>query len=220
MTWFNKEFINFFKNLSENNNKTWFDENRNIYENDVKKPFLAFVNEMIIRIQKFESDVKIAPNEAVFRINNDIRFSKDKTPYKTHAGAIISKFGRKDKGYPGLYMQFSFDKIQVYGGIYMVESDVINRIRELIADNLEDFQALYKDKVFKKHYGQILGDKNKRLSPNFQKLLDKEPLIANKQFYFGAELNPKIILKPELPDVMMEYYHAGKKISDFLKEGF
>lgn len=220
MSYFNKDFINFFKNLAINNNKDWFDSNRSVYENEVKKPLHSFVNEIILRIQKFDNEIKISSNDAVFRINNDVRFSKNKTPYKTHIGAIISKFGRKDKGYPGMYIQLSFDKMQIYGGVYMVENDVIQRIREMIAENLEEFQSLYNDKVFKKYYGEIIGEKNKRLTPNFQKLLEKEPLIANKQFYFGAEIDAKIILKPNLPDILMEYYQAGKKLCDFLKEGF
>ena len=220
MGYFNNDFLNFFKNLSQNNNKLWFDENRKIYETEVKKPFYSFINEMIMKIQEFEPEIKINPADAIFRINNDIRFSKEKTPYKTHVGANISKFGRKDKSYPGFYFQFSYDKIMIYGGAYMLETPVLQKIREHIAENLEEFQSAYTDKTFKKYFGKILGEQNKRLPANLQQIIEKEPLIANKQFYYGAELSAKIILKPELPDILMEYYHAGRNINSFLRDGF
>src|SRR5688572_23573096 len=116
MPYFSTDFIKFFKDLAKNNSSEWFNENRKVYEKEVKKPFATFVEEMIGRIRTHEPQVKIKAADAIMRINKDIRFSKDKTPYNTHVAANISPFGKKDKSYPGFYFQFSADGIKIVGG--------------------------------------------------------------------------------------------------------
>ncbi|MGE0567016.1 MAG: DUF2461 domain-containing protein [Bacteroidia bacterium] len=220
MKHFNPAFLKFFNELSKNNSTEWFNENRKTYEKEVKKPFSDFVDEMIKRIQKHEPDVKIKASEAIMRINKDIRFSKDKTPYNTHVSANISVYGKKDKSYPGFYFQLSPKGIMIYGGAYMVENTTLQALRSHIADNLKEFVKIYSDKSFKEKYGKIQGEQNKRIPPEFQKVVVKEPLIANKQFFYSAELKPVLITSDKLPDELMKYYLAGKKINDFLKMAF
>lgn len=217
MKYFNPTFLNFFKELSNNNSTKWFNENRKIYETEVKKPFAVFVEEMIARIQKYEPEVQIKPSEAITRINKDIRFSKDKTPYNLHVSANISVYGKKDKSYPGFYFQLSPDCVAIYGGAYMVDNTTLQNIRNYISNHLSEFSNAYNDKLFTEKFGQIQGEQNKRIPPEFQDVVKKEPLIANKQFYFAAELKPDLIISDELPEKLMEYYLAGKKVNDFLK---
>lgn len=220
MKHFKPEFVKFFKDLSKNNNTAWFDENRKTYEKEVKEPFAAFVGEMIQRIQKFEPDVKIKPADAISRINKDIRFSKDKTPYNTHLSANISPYGKKDKAYPGFYFQLSHDKIMVYGGAYAVEPPMLQKLRKNIAKNPKAFAAAYNDKNFKEKFGAIQGEKHKRVPEEFQEAAAKEPLIANKQFYYMGEIKADHITKDSLADTLMEYYKAGKKMNEFLRQAF
>jgi uncharacterized protein (TIGR02453 family) len=217
MIYFNSGFIEFFKQLSINNTTQWFNENRKTYEQEVKKPFASFVEEMINRIRKYEPEIKIKPSDAIMRINKDIRFSKGKTPYNTHVAANISVFGKKDKSYPGFYFQLSHDKSMMYGGVYMLDPPTLQKARNYIAQNLEDFSSAYNDENFKEKFGEIQGEKHKRVPEEFQNIAPKEPLIANKQFYYMAEMKPDILTKPELPDKLIEYYLAGKKLNDFLK---
>ncbi len=220
MQYFDPDFLEFFKELSDNNNKAWFDVNRKRYESVVKEPFIKFVEEIIYRIQKIENDVFIRPTDAIFRINKDIRFSKDKSPYKTQVSANISKFGKKDKSYPSMYFELSPNGVMIYGGVYMVEKDMLARIRYHIAENQDEFKKAYTGKDFVEKYGTIQGEKNKRIPENFIDVVEVEPLIANKQLYFGAALNSELILQPFLPDVLMEYYSAGREVNEFLREPF
>lgn len=215
---FTQRFIDFFEGLSSNNSKQWFDANRNIYEKEVKKPFTAFVNEMIMQINKHEPEVEIKPSDAIMRINKDIRFSKDKIPYNTHVAANISAFGKKDKGYPGFYFQFSHEKIRIIGGSYMIEPERLQKIREYIAEHPEGFNQACTDSDFLKRYKEVKGDKNKRLPKDFLEMLDRVPLIANKQFFYESELSADWILKDGLADKLMEFYLAGKPLNDFLKD--
>ncbi len=220
MRYFNDSFINFFNELSANNNKAWFDEHRKVYEKEVKKPFASLVQEMINRINKHESEVQIKPSEAIMRINKDIRFSKEKIPYNTHVGANISKFGKKDKSYPGFYFQLSPRGIMIYGGIYMVDTKKLQSIRHYISDHLKAFSEAYSDPLFIKTYKKIAGEQNKRIPKEFQEIVKKEPLVANKQFYYSTELPQTVITSEQLPEKLMACYLAGRNMSDFLREGW
>lgn len=218
MAYIDKEFINFFKNLSLNNNTSWFDENRKTYESEVKIPFRKLVDEMIIRIKKHQPEINISSSDAIFRINKDIRFSKDKTPYNTHVSANISSQGRKSKEEPGFYFQISHEGITVYGGAYQVEPASLHKIRSYISNNLKLFANTYNDKTFKDKFVSIQGEQSKKIPDEFKSIVDKEPLIANKQFYYAATIKPKVITQDDLADVLMDYYLAGKKMNEFLKK--
>lgn len=220
MSYFTTAFIQFFKDLALNNNSEWFHQNKKTYEKEVKEPFARFVDEMISRIKKYEPDINIRPSDAIMRINNDIRFSKDKTPYKTHVAANISLYGKKDKGYPGFYLQLSHEGVIIYGGVYMVDNPTLHKIRLFIVNNHETLSLAINDQTFKTKYCALQGEKNKRLPAELQQFAGKEPLIANKQFYFGTVLPAELITKSDLADTLMEYYLAGKGVNSFFQEAY
>jgi uncharacterized protein (TIGR02453 family) len=217
MSYFDKAFFGFFKDLSANNSTAWFAENRKRYETSVKEPFRKLVEEMIRNIRKYQPEIGITAADAIFRINKDVRFSKEKIPYNTHVSANISSQGRRSKEEPGFFFQLSHDRITVFGGAYAVEPANLQKIRKAIAKDPKGFAALYSDRNFKEKFGAIQGERNKKIPDEFKAAAGKEPLIANKQFFFSAEINPKALLQADLPEVLMEYYKAGKKMNDYLK---
>ena len=208
MAWFTSDFNQFFKDLAKNNNKEWFDANRKRYEAGVKKPFEAFVTEAIKRIGKHDKSVSIEAKEAIFRINKDIRFSKDKTPYKLEASAIISPAGRKDHNTPGIYFAFGPENVKFYGGCYSPEKEQILAIREAIMKDGKGFRKVIDAKAFTTLFGTVQGEANKVLPPEFKAAAVKEPLIANKQFYVGAEKPAKLVTDPKLMDALMDHWLA------------
>ncbi|MCB0757890.1 MAG: DUF2461 domain-containing protein [Flavobacteriales bacterium] len=216
MAWFSPDFNRFFIELAANNNKDWFHANRTRYENVVKQPFERFVGEMITRVAKVDPKVRIEPKEAIFRINRDVRFSKDKAPYKLNRSALISAAGRKDMNAPGIYFELGPEVVRIYGGAYMPDKDALIRIRSRIAKDLTKFRKLREDKDFIKRFGTVQGEANKRLPPEFQAAAAKEPLLYNKQLYYGAELPPKLVTSPKLPDLLMEHYAAMAPMNAFL----
>jgi len=218
MAWFTPEYNRFFKELAANNNKEWFDANKKRYESAVKKPFEAFVGEVIARIAKVDPRIRIEPKEAIFRINRDIRFSNDKTPYKLNRSALVSPAGRRDHNAPGIYFQLGADSVGFYGGAYQPEKDELQRLRERIMDEPKKFKALYQDKAFKKLLGEVQGEKNKILPAEFREAAAKEPLLYNKQLYYGADLPAKTVVDPKLADILMDHYHAMRPMSQFLLE--
>lgn len=216
MAWFSPDFNRFFIELAANNNKDWFDANRTRYEKEVKNPFETFVSEMIERIAKVDPKIRIGPKEAIFRINRDVRFSKDKAPYKLNRSALITAAGRKDMSTPGIYFELGPEAVHIYGGAYMPDKDALLRIRSRIEKDLPKFKKLRESKEFVKHFGSIQGEANKRLPPELQAAAAREPLLFNKQFYYGAELPPKMVTSPQLPDALMEHYHAMAAMNKFL----
>lgn len=215
---FSTSYLQFFIDLASNNNSVWFNANRATYEKMVKQPFAAFVSEMIRRIQQYEPEVQIKPGDAIMRINNDIRFSKDKTPYKLHMCANISEFGKRNLGFPGFFFQLSPENIQIYGGVYMVDNPTLLKIRTYMAAHPDELREAIANQDFVAKFGSIQGETNKRLAPEFAALLPQLPLIANKQFYYGASLPAELILSDNLPETLMEYYRAGRSVSRFFQE--
>ncbi len=211
-----KEFHSFFKDLAKNNNRDWFHANKKRYETGVKEPFKELVSELISQTQKFDPEVQIEPKEGIFRINRDIRFSKDKTPYKTYSSAIISKYGRKGKDYPGYYLHLSPGELSIGGGAYFLEKGDLQKVRQYISDHPKEFAKVYKNKKFVGLFETIKGEQNKRLPKEFQAPAEKEPLIANKQFYFMTNIDPKMSLEKDFVKFVINHFKTGKILNDFL----
>jgi uncharacterized protein (TIGR02453 family) len=216
MQYFAQDFIDFFDELKRNNNRDWFQINKKRYEQSVKIPFENFIQDMIFKIQEDDENLMTTPKESIFRIYRDIRFSNDKTPYKTHASAVIVNGGRKNYTEPGVYIEISSDKLNFYSGIYQMSKEQLWSVREYISSNLKDFENLINDKAFKKYFGKVEGKKNKRLPIEFRQILEKQPLIANKQFYYIGKVDIKKILSKNLTGHLMKYYYAAKPMNQFL----
>lgn len=216
MAWFTPDYNMFFKDLAKNNNKEWFDANRKRYEASVKKPFEAFVAEAIARIAKHDKAIAIASKDAIFRINKDIRFSKDKTPYKLEASAIISPAGRKDHSVPGIYFAFGPEATKFYGGCYQPEKEQLLAIREAIMKDGKGFRKAISGKPFVTLFKAVQGEANKVLPPEFKAHAIKEPLIANKQFYVVAEKPAKLVEDAKLMDAFMEHWMAMRPLNEWL----
>jgi uncharacterized protein (TIGR02453 family) len=221
MTYFRPAYLQFFQELALNNHREWFHANKKTYEKEVKEPFKAFVQALIDEAGKVEPDIIIDPKDAIFRINRDIRFSKDKSPYKLYNSAVISANGKKEKSKPGgFYVELSADYLRIYQGAYMVGKEDLQRLREHLAAHAEEFAALISEKDFVDTYGAIRGDKHKRIPKELKEAAEQQPLIYNKQFYYFAELPPETILEEELVSIVMDTYRKGKPLADFLAKGF
>lgn len=216
MAWFTPGYNSFFKELAANNNKEWFDANKKRYEKDVKQPFEAFVGAVIERVRKVDPQVRIEPKEAIFRINRDVRFSNDKTPYKLNRSALVAPGGRKDHASPGIYFELGPENVGFYGGAYMPEKEALYELRERIAGDLKTFKKLREDKTFVKLFGGIRGERNKIIPAEFREAAAKEPLLFNKQLYFAAELPARTVTDPKLLDLLVEHYQAMRPMGLFL----
>jgi uncharacterized protein (TIGR02453 family) len=218
MAYFDERFMGFFEGLAIDNSKAYFDENRKVYEQAVREPFKELVADMIVRIQEHEPELDIEPKDAIFRINRDIRFSKDKTPYKTHVGAHISRGGRTNHQYPGFYFHLSNDNVKVAGGVWSPDKEGVYKVRSRIAEDPEGFAGAIDDSTFKKTFGQVDGDRLKRVPPEFKEAALVQPYVANKAWYYMTEFDPDVIVTDGLPDALMDRYMAGQSVTLFLRD--
>jgi uncharacterized protein (TIGR02453 family) len=216
MTHFSQAYFDFFRELETNNNRDWFNANKARFENQVKKPFERFIVDLIDRMQMVEPAIVITPQEAMFRIYRDTRFSADKTPYKNHLSAVVAPGGRKGSLSPGAYFEIGGHDAKVYGGVYMPDKDELRRIREKIAAMPDEFERLLQEPDFKDIYGEILGEKQKRLPKEFMEAANRQHLIFNQSFYFFHRFQPEEVLQPDFLNQVMNCYLAGAPVSRFL----
>src|ERR1700722_20874047 len=127
MSHFTPAFFKFFDQLAKNNNKEWFDANRPTYEKEVKEPIRKFVTLIINELAKDHPDILKDASKSIFRINRDIRFSKDKSLYKDHVGAVFSRSGTRDTR-PGYYLHLGAKDIFLGGGVYEADKPMIEKI--------------------------------------------------------------------------------------------
>ncbi len=218
MKYFEPQFVTFFEQLSKNNNKEWFHAHRKDYDQYIKDPFELFMIDLIDNIStKIDADIDLNAKKSIFRINKDIRFSKDKTPYKTHRGAGLAKGGRKSN-HPGFYIHMNHEKVMCGGGSYFLDKEQLKAIRTEISYETDQFEQLINNSKFKKYFGEIQGDKNIRIPKEFQETHAIQPLVANKLFYYMSDMPVSLITSDKLMSELMKRYKVGYEINKFLKE--
>ena len=155
--------IKFLKDLKKNNNRPWFEKNRKLYE-DAKADFAEFIQAVIDKHSKNDSTIKeqLAKN-CLFRINRDVRFSKDKSPYKSNMGASINRNGKKSL-LAGYYFHLEPGQCFAGGGIWMPMPDDLKKVRQEVDYNFADFKKIIGSKKFKSVYGDISQQAEYKLS--------------------------------------------------------
>lgn len=214
------KYVEFFKGLEKNNNMEWFHEHKKQYEQNVKAPFLDLLDELLSVLTGWDTSLSMSAKDALFRINKDLRFSKDKTPYHTLLKAGISSGGKKSK-LPGYYLGISADKIHVGGGLFNLDTNTLKAVRMLIADKPEEFMAIINDQDFKSTFGGLKGDRSKRLDKALQQVQSEVPQVANKQFYAMCEVPVKNYLDSNgLPDMILQHFGLIRPLNEYLNRAF
>ncbi|MGE5603896.1 MAG: DUF2461 domain-containing protein [Nitrososphaerales archaeon] len=178
--------VSYLAELALNNNKPWFDEHRPIYER-LRGDWLAFVGQVIPGIAQFDPPVTIvSPKDSMFRINRDVRFSKDKTPYKTSFSAAICPQGRSS-GLPSYYFHITeAAELMIAGGIYMPQPDILGQIRKYIAGYPDRLSAVLADPAFARTFGTIDGERLKRPPQGYDETTPMIDYIKLKSFTAGV----------------------------------
>ena len=146
--------LKFLKDLKKNNNKPWFDSHRKEYD-AAKNDFMIFIQTVIDKHSKSDPTIKsITAKDCLFRINRDVRFSKDKSPYKTNMGAYINRGGKKSL-FGGYYFHCEPGQAFVGGGLWMPMPPELNKVRQEIDYNLDKFKKIITSKKFKSVYKDL-----------------------------------------------------------------
>ncbi len=213
-----QSYSTFFKELSDNNHKEWFHANKKRYENDVKAPFIEVLEAVIPKLKEWENKIDEDPKKALFRINRDIRFSKDKSPYNTIMKAGFSPGGKKSE-LPGFYLGIDAQSIHVGGGLFMISASELKVLRHAIADDPKALVEIVNATGFVQNFGKLKGDRAKRLDKNLMAVAEQTDLIFHKQFYAMAEfpLAPFFGSK-SIVDEILEHFEAIRPLNMYLNK--
>ena len=217
MAYFNEDFNDFWAELALNNEKSWFDANRKRYQEVVKKPWEDFIKDLIEEARKITSIDDLPVGKFLSRINRDIRFSNDKTPYNTHVWAGIAQHGKKTPA-PGFFIGIGVEGISFGGGMYRPDKPELTLMRRAIMKNPNELHKLLDNPKFKKHWGgELNGDKNKIFPPEFKEAAKAEPLIANKGWHYWYKGEVDDIAREDLIEWVIEYFKAGQPVNLFFQ---
>lgn len=216
-----QEVLHFLSELKENNNKEWFDLNRNRYEASRKK-VLLLTEKVIHEIARFDPDIGVPdPKNCVFRIFRDVRFAADKTPYKTNMGSYIAPGGRKSIS-AGYYIHIEPGGSFVGGGSYCPPPDALKAIRTEIFDHPEEFNQLISKNSFRKVYPEMYDDKLKTAPKGFPKDFQEIDLLKYKSFAFTSKLDDSIVTSDsyveKIVDSMKELYPVNRFLNTALEK--
>jgi uncharacterized protein (TIGR02453 family) len=210
-----KLILAFLKDLTENNNQEWFHKNKAAYEK-ARQEFEAFINRLIPAIATFDKGIKnVTAKECLFRIYRDIRFSKDKTPYKNNFGAFIAPNGKNSRS-SGYYFHIEPSGSMVAGGMYMPPADVLKLVRNEIYFRADDFKKIIHHKTFISYFGSVEGEKLVNAPKDFPKDFPDIELLKYKSYAVIHKLTDKLFLSDKLFDETLKIFKAMFPLNVFL----
>lgn len=211
------DLFHFLLDLKENNNKPWFDENRARYQS-IRESIIAYMEE-VIRGITFDTDVMgISASKTLFRINRDIRFSKNKNPYKTNLGAEISPAKSKSDMQPGYYIHFEPEGCFFAGGLYMPDSAQLQAVRQHIDLHAKDLRAITQHPDFVKTFGELKGDRLKSAPKGYDKSHPDLDLLAMKAMYVVHKFEPERVYEADFVDYTLGVLRNLYPLTHFLRE--
>lgn len=212
---FGPKALPFFEALKFHQSREWFEENRRLYEEDVLAPMVTLLDDLTEAFAKRKIPLKGDGKRSIFRLNRDIRFSKDKSPYKTHAGAVMTRSGgKKDQGL--LYIHIDPTGCFTAAGFYMPEAPALAALRKTILANPGRAKAL----LAKLDKGKLeLGtfDQLTRVPRGFEALKDGplDGMIRMKSLIVEEKLGDKLVKSPKLADKIVDFAERARPLLEF-----
>lgn len=215
----NTSTFKFLKKLEKNNNREWFNENKDLYV-EAQQDVLSFLEKLIEEIAEFDEEIlKIDPKKALFRIYRDIRFSKLKIPYKTHFGASLG-MGKGNK-IAGYYLHIEPGKSFLAGGTYQPEPATLKEIRKEISMNGNEFKQILEQKDFRNNFrGLSVESKLKRVPNDFEKEDPMAEFLKLKSFIVVHPVSDEALMKGTAIKEFAEIFKSIKPLNDFLEKPF
>jgi uncharacterized protein (TIGR02453 family) len=209
------KIIPFLNELAQHNHKSWFDENRNSYQ-EARAELLDFVENLLKQLSKTNPwMLTLKPNTCLFRINRDVRFSKNKNPYKTYAGIYMAPGGR-NSGNAGFYIHIEPSKSFIGGGVYGPEPIVLKAIRREIYFNAAAFKQIVLNEGFQKTFGQLMDERLKRPPKGFPADFPDMEWLKYKHFVVSHSISNEDIGFDKLLNISVKVCGQMNPFIDFL----
>ncbi len=210
-----ESILRFLKALKTNNNRDWMSAHKKDYES-AKKAFEQIVASLIEQLSIIDPTVQgLTPKDCIFRIHRDIRFSKDKTPYKPNFGAAMNKGGKKSNS-ATYYIHIEPGQPFLAGGMYMPPGEILKKIRQEIDYNAAEFRKIIEDPVFVKYFNGIEGEKLKTSPQGYSSDNPNIDLLRFKSYIVMHSVNDNDLLQPDIIKRIVGVYAVLKPFNDFL----
>ncbi len=215
-SWFGPGAFTFLRGLRRNNDRAWFEAHRDAYTRDILEPLRAVAGELDVRFAKLAPEYEANAKRSLFRIHRDVRFSKDKSPYKTHAALWVYHrapgrgVGKEVDGGAGFYLHLEPGASLVAGGIWMPPRHSLAKIRDAIADDHTVFRRLVTAPAFVRRFGGLSADepgvKLKRMPRGFADDHPAADLLRFNSLTVSTAYSDRQMLAPDLVDQAMKDY--------------
>lgn len=216
---FPREGIRFLRTLKRNNTREWFNEHKHEYEEHVKLPMQSLIVSLRPHFDRFAPEIEATPKRSLFRIYRDTRFSRDKTPYKTHAAAhFVLRGTAKGLVGCGYYVHIEPGECFIGGGIYMPDGPQLKMIRSAISKNGTVFRNIIGRKDFVRRYGAIQGDTLTRMPKGFDENDPMAEWMKLKQFFVGTSIPERSCLVPSFLKTVVACFETAAPFVRFLND--
>jgi uncharacterized protein (TIGR02453 family) len=215
-TYFSPQALKFLRGLARHNDRDWFAERKTIYEQELKAPMLALIEEINGELVDFAPEHIRPAQKCMFRIYRDTRFSADKTPYKKHISAWFARQGLEKKSGGGFYFHLSGKELIIAAGVYMPEREQLLAIRNHLVENHVEYRKLFEARKLRKIMGEFDGLRLSRPPKGFPKEHPALDLVACRQWGVSATLPAETVLQPTLRKEIVSRFRAAAPLIEFL----
>jgi uncharacterized protein (TIGR02453 family) len=213
---FSVEALKFLRQLKRNNRRPWFLTNKAVYEQEVKAPMVRLVHALNAEFQGFAPEMVTEPKRAIYRIYRDIRFSADKSPYKTHVAALFAPRDLPKHAGAGFYFHFSPEEVLIAGGVYMPGPKELLAIRNHIAKNAKLLRAIIADRKFTNLFGELQGDQLTRVPKGYPLDHPAGDLLRYKQFLVAITHPPELVQNRGFLSTLLQAFRTMLPLVKFL----
>jgi uncharacterized protein (TIGR02453 family) len=215
---FPTEALAFLRALKRHNDREWFRARTDAYERCLKQPMLALIDRLAIDLPSFAPDLVASPRLSLYRIYRDTRFSEDKSPLKTHVAAVFPCRGLGKHAGAGLYLEVNGEHTLIAGGIYAPQTSELQALRDHLAVNWKQFQAITESPAFQRAFGRVSGDALRRVPRGFPPDHPAAEYLKLRQFLVAREFPARLATTTRFYATLLRLFRQMGPFVRFLNE--
>ena len=210
--------LRFLRSLKRNNNRDWFKARKDQYDASVREPMIEVINALAVDFRRFAPELIASPQKSMYRIYRDTRFSENKTPLKTHVAAGFPWRGLPRHEGAGLYFEVAHGWVWAGGGMWAPQPPQLLRVREHISSTYPEIQRLSRTTTFRRHLGELQGDRLSRVPRGFSKDDPAAEYLKLYRFVAGREFPASLATSAEFYPTLVRTFKALMPLVRFLNE--
>jgi uncharacterized protein (TIGR02453 family) len=210
--------LDFLRKLRRNNRREWFLKNKQTYEEFVRQPMIELVNALAPEFATFAPEIVASPKVSLYRIYRDTRFSKDKSPYKTHVAAGFSHRGLEKNQGAGFYLHITPSEFLIGGGLYSPQTEDLAAVRHHTALHYKRLTTILNARPFRRLFDGLSGEQLVRVPRGFPADHPAADFLRRKQFLASRLLSAEAVTTPQFGSIVLDTFRTLHPLLEFLNE--